>query len=280
MQQTISKEVQFEGVGIHSGELAKINVLPNRTPDAGITFKLGESVVEASYAHFCNRKLCTSLMQGDAEVKTVEHLMAALFLTGVTNAVIEVVSGNEIPIMDGSAKDFISGIENAGIDAIDAKRKVIKVLSKVRVDGTDGAFIEIHPNNSGHLKIDYKISFPHPMIGEQAFSFTYGESRIEEIAAARSFGAKSDLDYLHSQGLALGASLENVIGLGEKEVLNDGGLRWSDEFVRHKILDCLGDLAIAPALIIGDVTAYKAGHFMHNKLIHALLSDDSAYVSE
>jgi UDP-3-O-[3-hydroxymyristoyl] N-acetylglucosamine deacetylase len=280
LQNTLQQAFKIEGIGAHSGQTSLLKVLPAQE-DHGIIFKridLNENnLIPALYENVIDTTLCTVIgNKAGVKVSTIEHLMAALWSCGIDNALIE-INGSEVPILDGSSRLFLDLIKQCGIQEQAAPRKFIKVVKSVELV-VDDKKIEIAPHDS--LTIDFTIQFPHQVIGEQSYIFEETTNLFDvDISSARTFGFMKDLETLHKIGLGKGVSLENAIGISEQDgVLNKEGLRYQDEFVRHKVLDCIGDLYLAGARIKGYVKAFKAGHALNNKLLRKLLANPSAYV--
>jgi len=272
-QKTIRKTVVVEGIGLHSGKPATITIKP-APANAGIVFvrtDLEKPVsIPATYEFVTQTKLATTIGRDAAKISTVEHLLCALKLMQIDNAVVE-VTGPEVPIMDGSAAIFCKAIEKVGVEEdATALRKVAVLRKRIEVRKGDKVAL-IEPSTRFH--IDSRIEWTHPAIGTQSFSFTIGDTNYKEIAYARTFGFMRDVEALKKMGLALGGSFDNAVVLDEEKVLNLEGLRYEDEFVRHKTLDAIGDFALSPVPVLGDVTLVKAGHEMHSELIHAIFSN-------
>lgn len=272
-QKTIRKTVVVEGIGLHSGKPATVTIKP-APANAGIVFvrtDLEKPVsIPATYEFVTQTKLATTIGRDAAKISTVEHLLCALRLMQIDNAVVE-VTGPEVPIMDGSAAIFCKAIDQVGVqDDVSALRKVAVLRKRIEVRKGDKVAL-IEPSTRFH--IDSRIEWTHPAIGTQSFSFTVGEANYKEIAYARTFGFMRDVEALKKMGLALGGSFDNAVVLDEEKVLNLEGLRYEDEFVRHKTLDAIGDFALSPVQVLGDVTLVKAGHEMHSELIHAIFSN-------
>jgi UDP-3-O-[3-hydroxymyristoyl] N-acetylglucosamine deacetylase len=276
-QRTLKSRIPCVGVGVHSGRRVTLTLLP-APAGHGIVFRRTDlnRDIAATYNRVVDTTLCTTIGEGSARVGTVEHLMAALAGAGVDNALIE-VDGPEVPIMDGSAAPFSFLLECAGVVSLDTPRKVIEVLRSVRV--SDGkAFAEFHPFEGGRtaiptLDLEVSIDFPEAAIGRQTRSLRLTPENFREaIAPARTFARASDIDQLRDQGLAKGGSLDNAIVVDGAKVLNPGGLRMKDEFVAHKLLDAVGDLALAGAALHGRFVANRPGHALNNKLLRALFA--------
>jgi UDP-3-O-[3-hydroxymyristoyl] N-acetylglucosamine deacetylase len=278
MQVTVAKSVPFKGIGVHLGLEVNMVIKP-AVENSGITFKRVDlkenNIIPASYENVVDTRLCTLLANAfGAKVSTIEHVMSALWALGVDNAVIE-VDGEEMPIMDGSAKVFYEAIKNAGLKTQSERRKYIKILKEVSFEDGDKV-IKISPFDS--FMVQYEINFAHPAIGSQDFLFIEDVTNYEhEISAARTFGFAHEIEALKKMGLARGGSLANAVGIDENGVMNPEGLRYRDEFIRHKVLDCLGDLYLAGFRILGRVQAYKAGHGVHNQLLRKLLDTPNSF---
>ncbi|WP_342361309.1 UDP-3-O-acyl-N-acetylglucosamine deacetylase [Terrarubrum flagellatum] len=280
-QTTIKGRVEVTGVGVHSGAPAKLVLHPAEAGHGVIFQRTGlaggrDRLIEASHRHVSATELCTVI--GDRStgaVSTIEHLMSALMGLGVDNVFIE-VDGPEIPIMDGSAWPFVEAIMSVGVATLSAKRRYIKVLKPVRVDH-ERSFCELRPAEQG-FSLDVEIDFPLPTIGRQRRAVTLDSGVfVREVARARTFGLLSDVERLWKANLALGASLENTVAVDETRVVNPEGLRYPDEFVRHKLLDAIGDLALAGAPMIGKFRSYRGGHRMNFLMLQALFADRNAY---
>jgi UDP-3-O-[3-hydroxymyristoyl] N-acetylglucosamine deacetylase len=272
-QKTIRKPVVVEGIGLHSGKLATVTIKPAQ-PNAGIVFVRTDLekpiTIPATYDFVTQTKLATTIGRDAAKISTVEHLLCALKMMEIDNAVVE-VTGPEVPIMDGSAAPFCKAIEEVGVIADETALRKVAILRK-RIEVRMGDKIAlIEPSTRFH--IDARIEWTHPAIGIQSYSYTVGESNYKEVAYARTFGFMRDVEALKKMGLALGGSFDNAVVMDEEKVLNLEGLRYDDEFVRHKVLDAIGDFALSPVQVLGDVTLVKAGHEMHSELIHAIFSN-------
>lgn len=265
-QKTIKKSVTLDGVGLHTGRPCRVTVHP-AAPGSGITFHLREHDVSipAAPESVVNSHYATTLGRNGARVLTVEHLMAAVAGLGIDNADVE-VEGPEIPAADGSAKPFVALLTSARRVEQSAQRRPLVIPHAVRV-GDDARWIEIVPSSA--FRVSYTLDNDHPAIGTQVLSCAPTERMFaEEFAPARTYGFLKDLGWLRKNGLARGASLENAIGVGKRSVLN--GLRYRDEFVRHKILDLIGDLALLGRPIVGHVMARNAGHALNFDLVVAI----------
>ena len=275
LQNTVAASVTLSGIGVHNGLGASLTLHPAE-PDTGIVFLLtderGREVeVPATHKNVCCTELCTRL--GDANgtaVSTVEHLMAAISALAIDNLVIE-VEGEEVPIMDGSAADFVNAIDQVGIVPQGAPRKFIKVLKPIRVEHGP-AWGELTPADTTPFSI--AIDFADETIGYQEVNFDLGADVFrDDISRARTFGFMRDVEALWSAGFALGASLENTVVVGDDRIVNPEGLRYEDEFVRHKALDAIGDLALAGAPILGCYRSLRGGHRLNVAMLKALFAD-------
>jgi len=280
MQHTVKDVLTFDGVGVHSGRKARMRIYP-APANYGIWFKRvdltkGDAMIPARYDAVCDTRLCTVLGNAaGATVSTVEHVMSALSACGVDNALIE-IDGPEVPIMDGSADHFVRGLSEAGLVALNEERVMIRVLETVVIDGEGGARAELHPADA--FEIDFEIDFQDPAIGRQHRVFEVSSDGFaDEIADCRTFGHLADVERLRAAGLGRGGSLDNAVVVDNGRVLNPGGLRHPDEFVRHKILDAIGDIALAGAPVVGRYVGVKAGHGMTNRLLRALMARPNAW---
>lgn len=276
-QTTLGDCVTLSGVGVHSGKLARLSIAPAEA-DTGIVFHRSDSSqsVRACRSAVRGSDLATVLRDSSGPaVSTVEHLMACFAGLGIDNAHVE-IDGPEVPILDGSAGDFVAAMDEAGIVETDGVRRYLRVLKPVRVE-SDAGFGEISPYDFG-LRLEVEIDFDHAAIGHQRFAATLSPDVFrKELAAARTFGFVCDVERLWQAGYALGASLDNTICLGDEGVMNTTGLRFADEFVRHKALDAVGDLAIGGLPLLGRYRSYRGGHKLNFAVVDALLSDRSAY---
>lgn len=274
MRRTLKRPIQMQGVGVHSGAPARLTLRP-ASPEAGILIHRrdvgGEAgSIPARYDLATDTRLCTKLTNAHGvSVGTVEHLMAALAGCGVDDVLIE-IDGPEVPIMDGGSRPFVEAILSAGLAEADAPLRVIRILAPVEVRHEDKiARLESCARFEGR----FEIEFPDAAIGRQAIELDLsGDAFVEELAAARTFGRLFEIEKLREMGLTRGGSLENAVVVDGGRVLNPGGLRWPDEFVRHKLLDAVGDLALAGAPILGRYLGVKAGHDMTNRLLRALFA--------
>lgn len=276
-QRTLKSSVTCVGVGVHSGQPASLT-LRAAAVDAGITFKrtdIGGTAVPAKWDHVVDTRMCTTIGDGNGvTIGTVEHLMAALAGCGIDNAVVE-VDGPEVPIMDGSAQPFVSMIAAAGVVNQAAPRRVIRVLKTVSVESGDGK-ARLSPGSC--LSLDVAIDFASDAVAKQSLAIgVVNGSFSRELAGARTFGFLHEVEQLWAAGLAKGGSLDNAVVVSGDKVLNEDGLRFDDEFVRHKILDAVGDLYLAGAPIIGSFHGVRSGHAINNALLRALFADPRSW---
>ena len=277
-QRTLAQKAVVTGLGIHSGKRVTLSLYP-ASSDCGIQFKridLGENTppLKACATKVGATENNTTIGQGENVVHTVEHLLSVLYGLGINNVYCE-IDGPEVPIMDGSGASFMFLLREAGIATLNKMKKFMVILETVRVEVED-KWATIGP--SSKFIVDSTIAFPHPKIKNQQKLFEFScQNYIDEIVRARTFGLLKDLDMLKRKGLIKGGSLNNAIVLDEFKVMNEDGLRFKDEFVRHKILDILGDVALLGHELVGKITTYKSGHNLHNLLCRKLLTMPSAF---
>jgi len=271
-QKTIREEISCRSVGLHSGRRINMTIKPARV-DEGIVFIRKDlpsnNRIKATLENVSDTTLATTIGINGLKASTVEHLLSAFSGMGIDNAVVE-IDGHEVPAMDGSALPFVAMLKNVGMEVQDKYRKWLVIKKKVHIsDGVGTATFLPSPE----FQITYKIDFEHPLIGQQSYQITFSEITYErEICAARTFGFLRDVEYLQAKGLALGGSLQNAVVLDNSKVINKEGLRCPDEFVKHKILDAVGDLSLLGMPIIGHFVAYKSGHTLNNLLLKELLT--------
>ena len=277
-QKTLDAKVLCEGIGLHSGCKIRMQILPAE-PNQGIIF-IREDVassqkIYASYKNVSDTKLGTTIAnKAGYKIRTIEHLMAAFMGLKIDNAIV-ILSGNEVPIMDGSSKVFVGLINEVGIREQFVKRKVIKFLREIAVYDGKSSIIATPSND---FTINYKIDFKDPAIGIQKQKISIlGSNFDKEISTARTFGMLKEVEYMHKNGLALGGSIENAIVVDNGKILNPGGLRFKDEFVRHKILDLCGDIYLSGKHFLGNISAVCAGHEINNKFLWKLFSDKNNF---
>ena len=273
-QRTLRNPIKAVGIGLHTGKNINMELLPSDI-NTGISFIRTdidpENVISASAENVGDTTLSTALVKDDIKISTIEHLLSAIAGLGVDNCLIK-VDGPEIPIMDGSSSPFVFLIQSAGIEEQDSLKKFIKVKKEISVTRGD-AYAKIKPFNG--FKVSYKVDFDHPvhkgLPSESIIDFST-TSFVKEVCRARTFGNARDLEELRSQNLALGASISNAIAFGDDKILNEEGLRFNDEIVKHKMLDAIGDLYLLGHNLIGEFSGFKSGHALNNQLLKKLLN--------
>ncbi|MDC3101000.1 UDP-3-O-acyl-N-acetylglucosamine deacetylase [Pelagibacteraceae bacterium] len=277
-QQTIGKPVLIKGIGLHTGAEVTMKLYPAKV-DYGIKFIRKDikdnNLIEALWSNVSSTKLSTTISnQYGNSVSTVEHLMSALSGLHIDNIKIE-IDGPEVPIMDGSSIKFVDLIDQNSTQSLNKRRKILKVKKNIKVENNNSS-VELKPNDQ--FSIDFEIDFPSKLVSKQSCHLQLVNGNYKtDIASARTFGFERDVDILRSNGLALGGSLDNAVVVGENKILNSDGLRFKDEFVRHKILDCIGDLYLAGAPIQGYFLGNKSGHHLNNLLLRSLFADKNNY---
>ena len=278
-QRTLKRQVTATGVGLHTGEKVKL-VLGPAAPGSGIVFRRVDldPVLEIAVNPYAvgDTRLSSCLVRDGERVSTVEHLMSALAGLGIDNVRVD-LNGPEIPIMDGSSAPFVYLVQSAGIEAQAAPKRFVRVLKPVEVR-QDDKFVRFDPFEG--YRLDFSIDFDHPAFdraGNHVVIDFAASSYVKEVSRARTFGFMSDVEMMRSQGLALGGSLNNAIVMDEYRILNADGLRYENEFVKHKILDAIGDLYLLGHPVIGSYTAYKSGHALNNALLRKLLEDKGSW---
>lgn len=276
-QRTLAKEVELTGIGIHSGRKVNLKMYP-ASANTGIVFKRtdikGAKPIRAIAQNVGPTNNNTTLGDGSDAIHTVEHLLAALYGFGIDNVFIE-IDGPEVPIMDGSSASFVFVIKETGIENLNQSKEFMVILEPVKVEH-NGTWAMIEP--SENLVIDSTIIFAHPIINQQREVFEFScENFIDHISRARTFGMLRDVDMLKRRGLAKGGSLDNAVVLDDYKVINDEGLRFREEFVKHKILDTLGDVSLLGYELAGKITTYKSGHYLHNVLCRKILENPRCY---
>ena len=277
-QKTLSKKISFQGIGIHTGERVKINILP-ASPNSGIIFKRtdlrSKNIIYPNYANVTDTTLCTTISnEYGVKVSTIEHLMGALYGIGVDNAVIE-INSQEVPILDGSAKVFVNSIQNVGLKFSDQPIKLIKINKKIKL-GNNEKFISIEKSNvSGD--IEFEIKYDNKLIKNQKNKVNIFEDNLNDIFNSRTFCLFEDIEKLKKLNLGKGGSLDNAIVVKENKILNSSGLRNKLEFVNHKILDCMGDLFLSGYKIIGSLQCSQGGHNMTNQLLREVFRNKENY---
>ncbi len=277
-QQTIKQPVSIEGIGLHTGKLSKINILPCNV-DSGIIFKRTDlnknNIILADYKNVSKGMLCTILEnEKGVKVSTVEHLLAAFFLAEIDNAIVE-INNEEVPIMDGSAKDFLRILQQAEVMTQTKKRKYLKILNNF--DFSDGGRkIRIEPNEKS-FEVDFKLNYQNKIIGNQHNCVNFDKDELKDIINSRTFCLYEDVEKIKKLGLAKGGSLENAIVVDQEKVLNDGGLRNKKEFVNHKILDLAGDFMLSGYRILGKVYCQQGGHELTNTFLKKLFLKKNSF---
>ncbi|MDJ1287955.1 MAG: UDP-3-O-acyl-N-acetylglucosamine deacetylase [Candidatus Midichloria mitochondrii] len=279
LQKTLANKVKCSGIGVHSGILVNMLICPAEA-NHGIVFVRSDlrenNKIPALFDRVIDTSMCTKIAnEYGASVSTIEHLMSALWGSGIDNAIIY-VDGAEVPVMDGSSDCFINLIKQSGIVSQSEQRKFIEISKSVKIEMNDKSIVA-EPDDS--FSVNFIIDFDNQYIQAQSYNFNANDDFESEIGKARTFGFIKDVEYLKSIGLAKGASLDNAIAIGEDGILNKEGLRYKNEFVRHKILDCIGDLYLAGARIKGKIKAVKSGHQLNNLLLHKIFETKSASIS-
>ena len=278
-QRTLRNSIKAVGIGLHTGKNINLELIPAEI-NSGINFirtDVDDSLVIPAIAeNVGDTSLSTALVKDDVKISTIEHLLSAIAGLGVDNCLIK-VDGPEVPIMDGSSSPFVFLIQSAGLEDQEALKKFIKVKKEVTVT-RDDAYAKIKPFDG--FKVSFKVDFDHPvhkqLPSESVIDFS-STSFVKEVCRARTFGLMSEAEMLKSRNLALGASVSNAIVFGDDEILNDEGLRFNDEIVKHKTLDAIGDLYLLGGNLIGEFSGYKSGHELNNKLLRKIIEDDDAY---
>ena len=277
-QKTLKQPINFEGITLHKGKHAKVKILPS-SPNSGIVFKRvdlkNNNFISANFQNVSNANLCTTITnEFGVSVSTIEHLMAAMYGKGVDNAIIE-IDQDEVPIKDGSAKYFIEEIEKVGLNISSTPLKIIKILNKVEFKDGEKT-ISIEPSKTS-LEIDFEIKFKNQKIGTQRNCINMYESDLKNIYNSRTFCLYEDVEKLKKMNLAQGGSLDNAIVVKGDKIINEGGLRNEKEFVNHKILDCMGDLFLSGAKIIGKIVCSQGGHKLTNQMLRKVFNNNQNF---
>ena len=275
-QQTLRKSVTFEGIGLHTGKTSKIKVIPGEE-NLGIVFKRidlkDNNTILANFKNVSSAKLCTTIKnEYGVKVSTVEHLLAALYFADVDNAIIE-INNEEVPIMDGSAKDFLEIFNKIGIKEQNKKRKYLIFNEKVELED-NGRTISIEPNASS-FEVDFQLDYQNEIIGDQRNNVNFSKDSIDDICQSRTFCLFEDIEKIKQMGLAKGGSLDNALVVDKDKILNKGGLRNEKEFVNHKILDLAGDFLLSGYRILGKVSCYQGGHELTNMFLKKIFKTSS-----
>ena len=275
-QKTITKSVNFEGIGLHTGQQSRICIYPGKVNE-GIIFKRTDlkenNLIKANFQNVSSAKLCTTLEnKNGVKVSTVEHLLAAFYICGIDNVLVE-INSEEVPIMDGSAKEFLKILRNTEITTLSEKRKYLKISKKFElVDGRRK--ISIEPNNNS-LEVDFQLDYENKLIGKQKNVVDFQKDDLKDVSVSRTFCLFEDIERIKKAGLAKGGSLDNAIVVKENKILNDGGLRNQKEFVNHKILDLAGDFLLSGYRVIGRIKCVQGGHELTNMFLRELFKDNS-----
>ena len=277
-QSTIANKITLSGIGIHTGQLVNLNILP-ATPNSGIIFKRIDlrhnNIVVANFENVSEATLCTTISNDyGVKVSTIEHLMAAFLGMGIDNAVVE-LDAQEVPILDGSAKNFVKILKETGLKKSDVPIKLIKINKHVKIEDGD-KFISIEKSNTT-LDIEFEINYKNRLIKNQKNKINVFEDNLDDVFNSRTFCLYEDIDKLKKLGLGKGGSLENVIVVKDETILNNEGMRNRHEFVNHKILDCIGDLYLVGYRLIGSLKCRHGGHNLTNKLLRKVFSDNKNY---
>ena len=278
-QKTLNSEVNFSGIGLHSGETVDVTLVPSNS-NSGIIFKRSDidknNEILANFKNVSSAKLCTKIQnEFGVSVSTIEHLMAAFYICGVDNIVVS-LNGPEVPIMDGSAKDYVKIIKNCGLKKLEGKRKFVKIKKTVKLKEGD-KFISISPADD-NFKVKFTLHYENsPLIQNQINKINFQEKNLSEVINARTFCLHEDIEAIKSIGLAKGGSLENAIVVQGNKILNQNGLRSKKEFVNHKILDLAGDFMLSGARVLGSVECIHGGHALTNQFLHEIFSDKSNF---
>ena len=277
-QSTIASKISFSGIGVHTGKKVNINVLPS-SPNSGIIFKRTDlkknNIVIPNFENVCEATLCTTISnQFGTKISTVEHLMASFLGLGIDNAIVEIDS-QEVPILDGSAKEFVKILKQTGLKTSDVPIKLIKINNNIELV-EDDKYISLNKSNTT-LEIEFEIDYKNQIIKNQKNKVNVFEDNLEDIFNSRTFCLYEDIEKLKKIGLGKGGSLENAIVVKEDGIINDNGLRNKNEFVNHKILDCMGDLYLVGYRLIGSLKCKHGGHSLTNKLLRKVFSDNRNY---
>ena len=278
-QQTISENISFEGIGLHSGKISKVKLVPG-AENQGIIFKRidlkSHNIIKADYKNVTSAKLCTTLENAYGnKISTVEHLLAAFYIAGIDNVIVE-VDNDEVPIMDGSSREFVKILNAAGIKKLNKKRKFLKILNKIELED-NGRIISIEPSDL-NFSVEFQLNYRNEIIGKQKNLVNFCSDNLEDIYSSRTFCLFEDIEKIKEFGLAKGGSLENAIVVDEKKVVNKDGLRNEKEFVNHKILDLAGDFVLSGYRILGKVNCYQGGHQLSNSFLRKLMESKKAFV--
>ena len=279
-QKTLNNEINFSGVGLHSGEKVDVTLIPTNS-NSGIVFKRTDlqkdNEIIANFKNVSSAKLCTKIQnEYGASVSTIEHLLAAFYVCGIDNVMAN-LNGPEVPIMDGSAKEFVKIIKEAGLKTLEGKRKFVRIKKSVELKKEDGRLINAIPS-SQTFEVKFTLNYTkNPLIKTQINKINFAQKNLEDIVDARTFCLFEDIEMIKSMGLAKGGSLDNAIVVKGNEVLNKGGLRSKKEFVNHKILDLVGDFMLSGTRVIGSVECFHGGHALTIEFLKKIFSDKNNY---
>ena len=279
-QTTTKSEISFSGIGLHSGVNVDVNLVPANS-NSGIVFKRTDldknNEIEANFKNVSSAKLCTKIENKfGASVSTIEHLMAAFYICGIDNLIVN-LNGPEVPIMDGSAKDFVKIIKNCGLKTLGSKRKYVKIKQKIELKSEEGKLISIVPTTD-KFEVKFTLNYnDNPLIKTQTNKVNFHEKNLKDIYNSRTFCLYEDIEEIKSIGLAKGGSLDNAIVVKGSKILNQEGLRSKKEFVNHKILDLVGDFMLSGARVIGSVDCVHGGHALTTEFLNKIFSDKSNY---
>ncbi len=277
-QKTLKKPAEFKGIGLHSGKKVEVKILPS-SPNTGITFVRNDlkrnNILIPNVFNVSDASFCTTISnEFGIRISTIEHLMAALYVKSIDNAIIE-VNGPEIPIMDGSSQEFLNLIDDVGLEISDQPIKLIKIDKEVSFSIGE-KFIKIAPSTV-NLTIDFEIDFPNSLIGKQRNAVNIYEDNLDKILSSRTFCLYDDIEKLKKMNLAKGGSLKNAIVVKDNKILNEEGLRNNKEFVNHKILDCIGDIYLTGYKMLGNILCSQGGHNLTNQVLRKLLANEANY---
>ncbi len=277
-QSTLSNKISFSGVGIHTGKQVNLNILPS-SPNTGIVFKRVDlkdnNIVIPNFENVCEATLCTTISnQYGVKVSTIEHLMAAFFGLGIDNAIVELDS-QEVPILDGSAKEFVKVLKLNGLKQSDVPIKLIKINNLIECEEGD-KYISLDKSNTT-LDIEFEINYKNSLINKQKNKVNVFEDKLENVFNSRTFCLYEDIEKLKKLGLGKGGSLDNALVVKNNKIMNKGGLRNDKEFVNHKILDCMGDIYLVGYRLIGSLKCKNGGHSLTNKILRKIFSDNKNY---
>ena len=277
-QKTIKKPTKFNGIGLHSGKKVEVKILPS-SPNSGITFIRNDlkknNIIIPNVFNVSEASFCTTISnEFGVKISTIEHLMAALYVKGIDNAIIQ-VNGPEIPIMDGSSKEFLKLIDDVGLEISDQPIKLIKIDKEIKLSVGE-KYIKISPSKV-NLTIDFEIDFPNSLIGKQRNMINVYEDDLDKILSSRTFCLYDDIEKLKKMNLARGGSLKNAVVVKGNKILNEEGLRNNKEFVNHKILDCIGDIYLTGYKMLANIQCSQGGHNLTNQVLRKILANDANY---